>query len=72
VAGGLKARPEELPGRVAGLQAELRSSEKQVAELRSQLAIVKSEVWRARCRRRRRAAATSACFGDCRSLCTRS
>lgn len=44
VAGSLKARPEEVPQRVASLQAELKASEKLVAELRSQMAIVKSEV----------------------------
>jgi alanyl-tRNA synthetase len=42
LSGGLKVRPEELPGRVAGLQAELRAAEKAAAELRSQLAVAKA------------------------------
>ncbi|KAI8465029.1 MAG: tRNA synthetases class II (A)-domain-containing protein [Monoraphidium minutum] len=43
LAGSLKARPEEIAGRVAGLQDELKAAAKQLAELKSQLAVAKSQ-----------------------------
>ncbi|GBF88584.1 alanine-tRNA ligase [Raphidocelis subcapitata] len=42
LAGSLKARPEELPGRVSALQEDLKAAAKAVAELRAQLAVAKS------------------------------
>ncbi|WP_341526746.1 alanine--tRNA ligase [Nostoc sp. UHCC 0302] len=38
-----KVKPEELPDRITSLQTELRNSEKQLATLKSQLAIAKSD-----------------------------
>eukprot|EP00891_Asterochloris_glomerata_P004769 jgi/Astpho2/4769/Aster-00316 len=38
----LKAKPEELPGRVVGLQEELRSAQKQIADLKRQVALASS------------------------------
>jgi alanyl-tRNA synthetase len=44
LAGSLKARPEEIAGRVAALQEELKAAAKQLAELQGQLAVAKSQV----------------------------
>jgi alanyl-tRNA synthetase len=41
-----QARPEDVPARVAGLQEELKAAAKQLAELKGQLAIAKSQVGR--------------------------
>ncbi len=37
-------KQEEVPGRVAGLQAELKGAAKEIADLKSQLAVAKSQV----------------------------
>ena len=42
LAGALKARPDELGARVAAMQDELKAASKQLAELRSQLAVAKT------------------------------
>lgn len=41
-----QVKPEEVPSRVAGLQSELKAATKEVAELKSQLAVAKSQVGR--------------------------
>ncbi|GLC40229.1 hypothetical protein PLESTF_000911100 [Pleodorina starrii] len=43
LAGQLKLKPEEVPARVAAMQSELRSAEKQLSELRAQLAVAQSQ-----------------------------
>ncbi|GIL79387.1 hypothetical protein Vretimale_16555 [Volvox reticuliferus] len=43
LAGQLKLKPEEVPTRVAVMQAELRAAEKQLSELRAQLAVAQSQ-----------------------------
>ncbi len=44
LAGSLKARPEELLKRVAGLQDELKGANKEVEQLRAALAVAKAQV----------------------------
>ena len=39
-----QVKQEEVPSRVSGLQAELKSASKEIADLRSQLAVAKSQV----------------------------
>ena len=43
LAGGLKVKPEELEGRVRAMQDELRAAAKEVADLKSQLALAKAQ-----------------------------